>query len=84
MTTLLDYVALFLAKHIVWRRTRSSPEFGNGLWLGPDQSHNPSVLLQSIDAASECWCFSGKPYGECHRRRDLELAAKEKQQPSAA
>jgi hypothetical protein len=69
MTTYLDYVALFLAKHVVWRRTRG-PE-GVGLWLGPDASHLPTVLSRTIEPQQECHCGSGRAYGECHRAPDL-------------
>jgi hypothetical protein len=72
MTTYLDYVALFLAKHVVWGRTRG-PE-GVGLWLGPDASHLPGVLSMTIRPDEECHCGNGRAYGECHRGADLVAA----------
>ena len=74
MTTYIDFVALFLAKHVVWRRTRAIA--GRGLWLGPDASHHPSALVRTIKRTDECWCGSGKAYGDCHRQGDLEAASR--------
>jgi hypothetical protein len=81
LTTCLDYVALFLAKHVVWKRTRSRGE--QPLWLGPDASHHPVILLQEVAVDGECRCGSGRAYGECHRARDLVVAGRLGARPAA-
>jgi hypothetical protein len=59
---LLDYAALYLAKHVVWRRTGGG---NKGLWIGPQASHDPQDLVRELHPGGECRCGSGRRYGEC-------------------
>jgi hypothetical protein len=58
----LDYAALYLAKHVVWQRTGGG---ANGLWIGPQASHEPSALVRELHPAAECRCGNGRRYGDC-------------------
>jgi SEC-C motif len=47
-----------------------------GYWVGPvAQAMNPLGHLKCIGVTQECWCGSGVPYGNCHRRGDQIHAA---------
>jgi hypothetical protein len=59
----LDYVAIYLAKHLVWVRTGGNH---GGRWIGPQASHAPHDLIAEINPAGECWCGSGTAYRDCH------------------
>jgi hypothetical protein len=50
-------------------------DYWAGYWPGPvSGAMNPVAHLASIRAKQECWCGSGKPYGECHRESDKRIA----------
>jgi hypothetical protein len=68
----LDYVAIFLAKHVVWVRTGAAH---GGLWIGPQASHQPNDLVAELDPFGECRCGSGEQYARCCRPIDVQRAA---------
>ena len=105
----LDQTATYLAKYLIWLRTRQlfgpsafgdrrfvfkrrpnepvseietllSPNvYWDGYWPGPSAPSGPAQHLATIKRRDECWCWSGKPYGECCRPREheaLRLAGK--------
>jgi len=43
----------------------------DGYWPGPCAPSRPAQHLATIRPEDECWCWSGKPYGECCRPLDL-------------
>jgi hypothetical protein len=45
----------------------------SGYWAGPVAPSGASEHLQTIRPSHECWCCSGKKYGECHRPIDREI-----------
>jgi hypothetical protein len=96
----LDQTATYLAKYLIWLRTRQlfrhsdagrqlvrqrraqrkidaskvleSPGlFFDGFWPGPSAPSGPFAHLGTIKPDDECWCWSGKLYGECCRAREL-------------
>lgn len=68
----LDYVTLWLAKHVVWLRTGGTN--GLGMWLGEGASHLPKDLVSEIPPQAPCHCGSGQAYRECHRDHDIAAA----------
>lgn len=38
-----------------------------GYWPGPSAPTGPDRHLETIRATDQCWCWSGKKYGDCHR-----------------
>jgi hypothetical protein len=64
---LLDYAALYVAKHVVWQRTGGA---NKGLWIGAQASHEPQDHIRDMDPRGECRCGSGRRYGECCLRLD--------------
>jgi len=112
----LDQLTTFLARHIIWYRTRrlfevtpsgevrlhyaprpgelimdSEPRFHShplfriraepvrfwkGYWPGTQAPQGSREHLRTIAPADECWCWSGRPYGECHRPLDEDLSSK--------
>jgi hypothetical protein len=44
----------------------------DGYWPGPAAPTGPAQHLATIKRNDECWCWSGKHYGECCRPKDLE------------
>jgi len=50
-----------------------------GYWLGSEEDHDPFHLVSSIRPDSQCWCGTGKTYGECCRPNDARLAGLEMQ-----
>ena len=44
--------------------------FLHGYWAGPAAPMSPRGHLATIKPDDECWCWSGKPYGECCRSKD--------------
>lgn len=100
----LDQTATYLAKYLIWLRTRqlhrrtnegpvlvrrraphgritmaevsrSRDLFWDGYWPGPCAPSGPEAHLATIRFEGECWCWSGKRYGECCRPRELKLVA---------
>lgn len=97
----LDQTATYLAKYLIWLRTRQlfrpcgdgtrqfeyrrgpheavagiellhSPNvYWDGYWPGPSAPSSPAQHLATIKPGDECWCWTGRPYGECCRPRDL-------------
>ena len=57
-----DQVVLWLIKWNVWQQT--------GVWLGDEMQHGKMFLYFTIAASDQCWCGSGRQYGECHRQED--------------
>ena len=45
----------------------------SGYWPGPVAPSGASEHLRTIRPLRECWCCSGKKYGECHRPMDREI-----------
>ncbi len=97
----LDQTATYLAKYLVWLRTRrlyrrtatgielvrdrrpgeqafaaaierSNDLFWRGYWPGRCAPSSPAGHLATIKPENECWCWSGKCYGECCRDEDLK------------
>lgn len=56
------HVSEWLVKWTVWEQAN--------VWLGPEQDHNPGVLLREIRPEQQCHCRSGKKYGLCCRSKD--------------
>ena len=69
----LDYVAIYLAKHIIWVRTGADE---GAVWIGPQASHAPGDLVAELDPTGECRCGSGAPYRGCHLAIDQQRAAR--------
>lgn len=44
--------------------------FLHGYWAGPAAPMSPRQHLATIKPDDECWCWSGKPYGDCCRSKD--------------
>jgi hypothetical protein len=44
-----------------------------GYWPGPVAPSGASEHLRTIRPSQECWCCSGKRYGECHRPIDRAI-----------
>lgn len=97
----LDQTATYLAKYLIWLRTRqlfrplpdgtrqfvykrkpreavmeldlihSREVYWDGFWPGPIAPSWPAQHLATIKREDECWCWSGKPYGDCCRPLDV-------------
>jgi hypothetical protein len=49
-----------------------SPDiYWDGYWPGRSAPSGPAQHLASIKRTDECWCWSGKIYGECCRPKDI-------------
>ena len=48
-----------------------------GYWLGSEENHDPLHLVATTIPEMQCWCGSGKTYGECCRLQDSRLASLE-------
>jgi hypothetical protein len=57
-------IDLLLSPDVHWR----------GYWAGGLAPTGPTQHLVSIGRSDECWCWSGKSYGECCRSRELKVA----------
>ena len=51
---------------------RSNDLFWRGYWPGRCAPSSPAGHLATIRPENECWCWSGKRYGECCRDKDLK------------
>jgi hypothetical protein len=107
----LDQVSTFLARHIIWLRTRTPlperycdrprrlspgefvfdaalgfnrdaavaksivkvPRYA-GYWPGAAAPCGAQQHLRTILPTRECWCWSGRPYADCHRKSDRQIA----------
>jgi hypothetical protein len=58
----IDYVAIFLAKHVIWVQSR--------IWLGHVGLHDPRERLRELRSWDKCFCGSGGNYFKCHRDQD--------------
>jgi hypothetical protein len=97
----LDQTSTYLAKYLIWLRTRqlffespggmrhfvykrkpheafteidivqSRDLHWDGYWPGPIAPSWPSQHLATIKRQDECWCWSGKSYGDCCRPLDI-------------
>jgi hypothetical protein len=104
----LDQATVFIARHIIWLRTRieipkrlgsrfrvplpgeaifdhlrlvqNDPNFSlirrrvpllTGYWPGPEAACGAARHVGTISRSRECWCCSGRKYGECHRDADI-------------
>lgn len=98
----LDQTATYLAKHLIWLRTRMllcraygsvaanvvrrrkpnetvtqmelilSPHvYWEGYWPGVSAPAGPMQHLATIKPKDECWCWSGKLYGDCCRPKEM-------------
>jgi hypothetical protein len=45
----------------------------SGYWPGKSAPSGAQAHLRTIAPSQECWCCSGISYGDCHRRRELEI-----------
>jgi hypothetical protein len=63
VSTFLDYVAIWAAKHQVWEATGADP---NATWLGSVAPHTPSEILRQVGRNEPCPCGSGKKFKKCH------------------
>jgi len=64
MRALLDFTAIWLAKHLVWQDTGAKL---GGRWIGPVAGHTIPELLATVPRNAECPCGSGRKYKHCHR-----------------
>lgn len=97
----LDQAATYLAKYMIWLRTRqlfrpgvvgtrqfvnkrkpqedvseidtllSRDIYWDGFWPGPCAPSGAAEHLATIKRGDQCWCWSGKLYGECCRPLDV-------------
>jgi SEC-C motif-containing protein len=58
----LDYISIWLAKHLVWERTGACR---GGIWIGPYARHEPRDLLRNVGRNDQCPCGSGEKYKRC-------------------
>src|ERR1035441_6430225 len=101
---LLDQTATYLAKYLIWLRSRrlyrrtpngvqlvrprtprgkittaevsrSADLFWEGYWPGRSAPSGPAAPRATIRPEAECWCWSGKNYGECCRPRESAFMA---------
>jgi hypothetical protein len=102
----LDQVSTYLARYLIWLRTRmlfrpsvvgvrqfvyrrephepvfpfdvlrSREVYWDGYWPGPSAPSGYAQHLATIRRDDECWCWSGKRYGECCRPKELEIVKK--------
>ena len=72
LVTFLDYVAIYLAKHVVWTRTGANER---AVWIGPHASHLKQDVIQELNHAGECHCGSGRRYSDCCLPEDRIQAA---------
>ncbi len=66
----LDQVSIWLLKTMVWIQTGAGIA-GLGKWIGPDTSHKPLSLNNTIWSYDPCWCGGGLRYSKCHQQSDL-------------
>jgi len=77
IVSLLDFTAIWLAKHIVWMDTGADEK---AKWLGIAGGHSIRQLFSSVDPNSPCPCGYGKRYKECCRpNHERNLRASDRQ-----
>lgn len=64
-----DHVLVWTLKWNTWVET--------GYWPGSEEVHDPLHLFSTIAPDMQCWCGSGKGYGDCCGPLDRELAGLE-------
>lgn len=64
-----DHVLVWTFKWNTWVET--------GYWLGSEEDHDPMHLVSTIASDMQCWCGSGKSYGDCCGPWDRERAGLE-------
>jgi len=64
-----DHVLVWTFKWNTWVET--------GYWLGSEENHDPMYLVSTIASDMQCWCGSGRRYGDCCRPRDAERSGLE-------
>jgi len=67
---IFDHGPLYLADRN-FSTIRFQPSFWSGYWPGASAPCGIESHLKSIGTSQECWCWSGKKYGECHRPIEL-------------
>lgn len=77
VTDFLDYVSIWLAKHLVWEQTGAC---NGGIWIGPYAPHEPHELLGYVRRNDECPCNSGRKYKRCCRPAHVSLVRKRTRQ----
>jgi hypothetical protein len=55
----MDHVLIWLINWTVWDQTQ--------VWIGPEMPHGRPLLSLIIKPEQQCWCGSGKRFGECCR-----------------
>jgi hypothetical protein len=56
--------------------SRSSDLFWEGHWPGRSAPSGPAAHLATIRLDDECWCWSGKNYGDCCQPRESAFMAR--------
>ncbi len=74
----LDFVAIWLAKHVVWEQTGAC---GGGVWIGPSSGHSPRELLMRVGRNEECPCASGEKYKRCCQTLHQAYVRSESERP---
>ena len=64
----MGHVSIWLLKWTAFSQT--------GIWLGREHQGTPDYHLNVLQPDDPCWCRSGRLYGKCHRRSDLDVAGK--------
>ena len=73
VATYVDYVAVWIAKRVVWERTGHWPGRAHPAIYG--EAESARYHLRVIAPEAQCWCGSGGAYKKCHRKVDREFAA---------
>lgn len=66
ISTLLDYTAIWAAKHQVWVATGGP---GQGRWIGEEAPHNPYDVLRTVADTDPCPCGNSKKFRNCCKGR---------------
>lgn len=61
---ILEWAAIWLAKHVLWAQQGGRPQD----WLGDQAPHDRSTLLRTTRPSAPCWCGSGRASQRCCRR----------------
>ncbi len=71
----LDWTAIYLAKHALWREARERNGAGRAAWPGTAMSYDPGEELKAPPTAP-CSCGSERRYDRCHRAVDERNSAR--------
>lgn len=55
---LIAQTSIWLAAHSIWVET--------GEWVIPSWVHNVDLISRFLRPDQQCWCYSGKPFKDCH------------------